>query len=450
MKTFLQNILQKLLRLESSLILKRQKPKIIGIAGSVGKTSVKEAAACVLRSRFRIRKTIGNYNNEIGVPLTIIGEKTAGRNVFGWIKILFKGFLLSVLRLKNFPEVLILELGVDKPGDMGYLVSFLKPNVACVTAISEIPAHLEFFKDVEELAAEEIKLIKSLSKEGTAVLNFDDRRVRKAKIQTNAEVLTFGFDSRADVKADSLVFSSKTCLLAGKERDHKKICGASYKLHYLENIVPVRMPEIFGKQQVYASLAAASMGIAFGMNLVEISQNLKDFKSPPGRMNLIPGIKHSYIIDDSYNASPDATLAALEILGELSPSGKKIAILGDMLELGPKTEEGHRKVGKKAAEVCDVLVSLGAASKFMIDEAKKQGMDSSKIFEFEEGEAINAAKFVQNKILKQGDLILIKGSQRMRLEKAVKELMAEPEKAEELLVRQEWSGNDNSKKHLNI
>lgn len=434
MKKILQNILQKLLKIESKLILLKYKPKVVGITGSVGKTSTKEACACVLESKFRVRKTIGSYNNEIGVPLTIIGEKTAGKNIFGWAKILLKGIYLVLFR-KNFPEILILEMGVERPGDMDYLLDFIKPKVAIITSLPEIPVHLEFFSSVDELLAEKIKLIKSLRKDDTAILNYDDKRVRRAKSQTRAQLLTFGFDERADVRADSLIFNTETCLV--EETFGQKKCGISYKLHFHENIVPVRLPYILGKQQVYASLAAAACGIAFGMNLVEISQNLKKFKSPPGRMNLIRGIKHTFIIDDSYNASPEATLAALDVLSKLSPSGKKIAILGDMLELGPKTEEGHRKVGEKVANVCDVLVCVGVASKFIADEAKRKGMDAAKIFEFEEGKAIEAAKFVQSKILSQGDLILIKGSQRMRLEKATKELMAEPEKAKELLVRQE-------------
>jgi UDP-N-acetylmuramoyl-tripeptide--D-alanyl-D-alanine ligase len=439
MKKILQNILQKLLKFESKLILKKYKPKIVGITGSIGKTSTKEACACVLSSKFRIRKTIGSYNNEIGVPLTIIGEKTAGKNILGWARILLKGIFLFLFRDKNFPEILILEMGVEKPKDMDYLLDFIKPKVGILTALPEIPVHLEFFRSAEELFAEKTKLIKNLSKDGMAILNYDDRRVRRAKSLTKASVLTFGFDEKADVFADNLIFSPRACL--SKETfDREKLCGMSYKLHFRENIVPVRMPYIFGRQQVYASLAAAACGIAFNMNLVEISQNLRKFKPPPGRMNLIRGIKNSFIIDDSYNASPEATLTALDVLSELSPSGKKIAILGDMLELGPKTEEGHRKVGEKVTRICDVLVCVGSASKFIADEARKQGMDASRVFEFEEGKAIDAAKFVQNKILDQGDLVLIKGSQRMRLEKAVKELMAEPEKAKELLVRQgeEW------------
>lgn len=433
MKIFLRNILQKILKTESSLILRKYKPKIVAITGSVGKTSTKDACGCVLASRFKIRKTVGSYNNEIGVPLTIIGEKTAGKNIFGWIKILLKGLLLIIISDKNFPEILILELGVDKPGDMDYLIGFIKPDVAILTAISEIPVHLEFFKSIEELAFEKIKLIKYLSKEGTAILNFDDKRVRKARGETRAAVITFGFEEKADVKASDVA-------LVSKELNKEKPKGISYKLHFEQNVIPVRMPHIYGRQQVYSSLAAAALGICFNTNLVEISENLKKFKPPCGRMNLIPGIKHSWIIDDSYNASPASTLAALSVLSEFSPSGKKIAILGDMLELGMLSEEGHREVGRKIPEACDVLVTVGTKMKFAVEEAKKQGMAESQIFEFEEGESRRAARFIQNKILEEGDLVLIKGSQKMRLEKAVKELMAEPENASELLVRQtvEW------------
>jgi len=435
MKNFLKNILQRILRFESKLILKKYKPKIVGITGSVGKTSTKEAIGCILGSKYNIRMSLGSYNNEIGTPLTIIGEKTAGKSFFGWVGILLKGLFLPIFRDKNFPEILVLELGISGPGDMDYFIDFIKPDVVCVTAISDIPVHLKYFNNIDELVMEKFKLVECLTPNDKVILNYDNRMAKKAKQYTKAEPLTFGFNERADVSADNLVRGSNKIIFG-----QKTPYGLSYKLHYIQKVIPVRMPYILGRQQVYSSLCAATVGIVFNMNLVEISQSLVDYKSPPGRMNLIEGIKHTYIIDDTYNASPDSGIAALEIFSELEPDGKKIAILGDMLELGPKTEEGHRLVGKKAGKDCDILVTVGSAAKFISDEAKKQGMEESKIYEFEEDKAIRAAKFVQNKILKEGDLVLIKGSQGIRLEKSTKELMAEPQKAGQILVRQskEW------------
>jgi UDP-N-acetylmuramoyl-tripeptide--D-alanyl-D-alanine ligase len=427
-------LLQKLLKIIAKRILKKYRPKIIGITGSVGKTGTKEAIALVLSKKFKIRKTFGNYNNEIGLPLTIIGERSPGKNIFGWFEILLKGWILGAFK-KEYPEILILEMGIDRPGDMDYLVDLAKPDVAVVSAISEIPVHLEFFKNAQELAKEKSKIVKCLVKNDFAVLNYDDRYVKKLKSQTKAQSLTFGFDERADFWASNLTLDSKE-LFAERAAPH----GISFKLHFGEREMPFRLPYIFGFPQVYAVLAACAVGIIFKMNLVEIAQQLSKFKAPRGRMNLIAGIKQTNIIDDSYNASPQSTLAALKVLGSLWPAGRKIALLGDMLELGVMVEEGHRQVGREAAKLCHYLITVGEAAKFIADEAKKSGMPPERIFEFEKSEAQEAAKFVQNEILQKGDLVLIKGSQGMRLERAVKELMAEPLKAGELLVRQgkEW------------
>lgn len=422
-------ILQKILKIIAKRILKRHHPKIIGITGSVGKTSAKEAIYLVLSEKFGVRKTFGNYNNEIGVPLVIIGAKTAGKNIFGWLLILVKGLFVGFFS-KDYPEILILEMGVDKPGDMDYLIDIAKPDVAVITAISEIPVHLEFFKNKEELAGEKAKLVKCLSKKDHAILNFDDRLVRKLKSQSRADVLLFGFDSKADLWLDNLTLDSKELF---REKRDRRPRGLSFKLHFRGTEIPFRLPSIFAHHLVYSVLSAVACGIIFNLNLVEIAQSLEAYRSPAGRMNLISGIKHTNIIDDSYNASPQSTLAALKVLSMLWPLGRRIAILGDMLELGILTEEGHRQVGREAAKICHYLITVGSASKFTAEEARKIKGQAA-VFEFEEGKEIEAAKFVQNKILREGDLVLIKGSRRMHLERAVKELMAEPAKAKELLV----------------
>lgn len=431
----MKSIIKKCLRIISKSVLKKQQPKIVAVVGSVGKTSTKDAIYCVLENKFKVRSSQGSYNNELGVPLTILGETSGGRNIFKWCGILLKGISLALSKDKEYPQILVLELGVDKPGDMDYMLSFIKPNIACITAISEIPSHLKNFKDVDELVAEKLKVVKNLSKDDHVVLNYDSRLARIARDMTNAKVIPYGQGKKAEVRVLNIA-RSQDILIYGQE----KLLNLNYKLSWSQNVVPVRMPYILGKHQVYASLAAASCGIALGMNLVEISQSIYNLKSPKGRMNLLPGIKYTHIIDDSYNASPDSSIAALQVLLELKPQGGKIAILGDMLELGPKNEEGHRRVGEVAAKSCNVLVLVGESSKYIADEAKKNGMLEDNIYQFESNETIKAAKFVQNKILKKGDLVLIKGSQALRMEKAVKELMAEPMKAPNLLVRQgrEW------------
>jgi len=431
----MKSIIKKCLKIISKAILKKQQPKIIAVVGSVGKTSTKDAIHCVLENKFKVRSSQGSYNNELGVPLTILGETSGGKNILKWCRILLKGINLVLFKDKEYPQILVLELGVDKPGDMDYMLGFIKLNIACITAISEIPVHLKNFKDVDELVAEKLKVVKNLSKDDQVVLNYDNRLARLARDKTDAKIIPYGQGKKAEVRVLNITRSQDN-LIYGQE----KLLNLNYKLSWSQNIVPVRMPYILGKHQAYASLAAASCGLALGMNLVEISQNIYNLKSPKGRMNLLLGIKYTHIIDDSYNASPDSTIAALQVLSELKPQGSRIAILGDMLELGLKNEEGHRKVGEVAVKSCDVLVLVGESSLYIADEAKKNGMLEDNIYQFKNDETIEAAKFVQNKILKKGDLVLIKGSQALRMEKAVRELMAEPMKASNLLVRQgeEW------------
>lgn len=431
MKVVIKNIL----KIISKAVLKKQKPKVIAVTGSVGKTSTKDAIYCVLESKFRIRASRGSYNNELGVPLTILGFESGGKSILKWLQIIIKGLNLALIKNRKYPQILVLELGVDKPGDMDYLLSIVKPDIACITAISEIPVHLKNFDSIDQLVAEKLKIVKKLRKDKKAIINYDNKLARQAREETEAEVITYGQGKKAEVRALNISRSQNDLVY-----NQEKLLNLNYKLSWRQNVVPVRMPYILGKHQIYATLAAASCGIAMGLNLVEISQSIYNLKSPKGRMNLLPGIKYTHIIDDSYNASPDSSLAALEVLSELKPQGRKIAILGDMLELGIKNEEGHREVGKKAAKSCEKLIIVGELSKFIADEAKKNGMNEDNIFQFKANEAVDAAKFVQNKILKQGDLVLIKASQAIRLEKAVKELMAEPMKAQNLLVRQgkEW------------
>jgi len=220
--------------------------------------------------------------------------------------------------------------------------------------------------------------------------------------------------------------------------------GVNFKLEYQGSFVPVRLNKVLGKQQAYAVAAAVAVGLNFGLNLVKISAALIKYRSLPGRTKLIKGIKNSWIIDDSYNSSPVAALAALEILeefslGSLAPNGsetsnpnRRIAVLGDMLELGESTEAGHRQVGQQAASVVDLLFTVGPRARFIADEAAQQGMTQRKIFKFSRPE--EAALALQERLL-PGDVILVKGSRAIHLEKIVKEIMAEPQKADKLLVK---------------
>ncbi|MFA6296112.1 MAG: Mur ligase family protein [Patescibacteria group bacterium] len=425
----MKNLLQKILKSISKSILKKHNPIIIGVTGSVGKTGTVEAIYHVLKNKFSVRKTIGNYNNEIGLPLTIIGEKTANRSILCWLNIFNKG--IKQIYSKDYPKILVLEMGVDKPNDMDYLLNLATPNISVITAIGKKPVHVEFFKSPKELVSEKTKIITNLKSTETAILNYDDIAVRLSAKQTKAKTITFGFTKGSELQADNLTLNADFS-------QGQSLQGYSFKMRYQGKEVPVRLKNIFSKTQIYAVLAAAACAISMKFNLIEISEALYDYQSPKGRMNLIPGIKGTYLIDDSYNASPEATLSALNVLKEIKTSGRKIACLADMLELGTMTIEAHKDVGKSASQSADFIVAVGKASEYIASEAIKFGFPKDKVFTFQNSE--EAGLFVQNKILKPGDIVLIKGSQSMRMEKITKELMAEPEKAPELLVRQstEW------------
>lgn len=428
MINFFKKIIEWKLKLIASWILRRYQPKVIGLTGSVGKTSTKEAIFKVLSHKFKTGKNIKNYNNEIGLPLSIIGMESAKKNPLVWIWIFIKAMLMVIFKNGNYPEMLVLEMGADKPGDIKYLVDFVKCHVGVVTAIGA--AHLELFGSIEKVAREKQNIISHLKVDDFAILNWDDELVMNMKDKTRAKIMTFGFNEGADVRAMDLDIS------AGPSSDpwiDVQIKGLSFKLKYKGATIPVFLPKVLGKHQVYSALAAAAVGISQGMNLSDVTEALRNFNPPAGRMRLIAGIKHTSIIDDSYNSSPMAVQAALKVLKDVQIPGKKYVVLGDMLELGSYTETGHREVGLAAASVADFLVTSGERAKIIARSAIEAGMDQDHVYSFDD--PLSAGKFIQDRI-KSGDMVLIKGSQGARMEKLVKEIMAEPEKAKELLVRQ--------------
>jgi UDP-N-acetylmuramoyl-tripeptide--D-alanyl-D-alanine ligase len=410
-----------ILKILAKATLWRYRPTVVGLTGSVGKTSSKEAIFAVLKNKFNVRRNQKNYNNELGVPLTILGQETGGQSFFHWLKVIIAGSL-GIVYTRNYPEILVLEMGADKIGDIAYLVSFVRCHIGVVTAIGAIPVHVEFFQGAEQVAQEKANLIKSLDKDGWAVLNFDDERVRAMVTKTKAKVFGYGFHPDADLQTSQLE----------AHLDDLSQAAMNFKVDYRGSNVPLRLPGLSGVHQICPVLTAIAVGLIFKMNLVEISQALKNYQLPAGRLRLLKGIKNSWIIDDTYNASPVATLAALEVLAKTK--GRKIAVLGDMLELGSFSEEAHRQVGAKVALGADLLLTVGERSLFIVEQARKGGLAEDKIFHFANSE--EAARVLQN-LIQAGDIILIKGSQSIRMEKITKEVMAEPERAGELLVRQE-------------
>lgn len=425
MKQFLKKVVISILTWEAKLILKKYKPKIVAITGSVGKTSTKDAVSKVLESKFRVRKSQKSYNSEFGVPLTIIGAQTGWGSLLKWLEAIWMG-LRAIFTKQNYPEILVLEVGADRPGDIKKIRSWLKPNVALITALAETPVHVEFFENPEEIFKEKAELVKNLGPEAKVILNFDDDEVSKIKEKTAGSVLTFGLAEGADLRGqDYEIFFQE-----------KIPSGIKFKAKHENQEVPVKIFNTFGKHNVYAGLAAIAAGTCFGVSLENAAEALSIYSPPPGRLKLIRGIKDTLILDDSYNSSPKALQAALEVLAEI-PAPRKIAVLGDMLELGKHTITAHRDLGRFAADKIGLLVTVGVRAKFFSEGAVKAGFKKKDIKSFSNSDEAGQGLL---KIIKSGDLILIKGSQGIRMEKIVEVLMSEPERKVELLCRQdpEW------------
>jgi UDP-N-acetylmuramoyl-tripeptide--D-alanyl-D-alanine ligase len=294
-----------------------------------------------------------------------------------------------------------------------------------VTAVSH--THLEKFAAVEEIELEKGRLVEALPKDGVAILNHDDERVWKMRDRTKARVISYGFDQDADVKVvpDTLSYAF--------DPDSSE-CGMRFKVVAEGSTVPMFMPGVLGRQAAYAGLAGIAVGLAKGMNLIDIAEGLRHYKPLPGRVRCLAGIKRSVLVDDSYNASPRSVRAALQLLRDLpiAENAKRIVVLGDMLELGPVSERKHRDIGKIAAELgLDMLVLVGERVHDTESAAVAAGLDEDRIFHFAmPGEA---GRFVQER-MNPGDIVLIKGSRGMRMETVTKELMADPLRAEQLLV----------------
>jgi UDP-N-acetylmuramoyl-tripeptide--D-alanyl-D-alanine ligase len=424
MKEFCKNAVKKILKILARAILKKYRPEIVGVTGSVGKTSTRDAIFTVLSYKFSVRRNVKNYNNEIGLPLTIIGAGSGGRSVWSWVGVFAKALVLLIWKDRRYPEILVLEMAVDRIGDMKYLTDLAPCRLGVVTNVG--PVHLEFFKTLERIAKEKAIMVSHLDKNGWAILNNDNIYTSAMQEESKARVLTYGCESEADFKASEINIS---------QNSQDEVSGLNFKLTYQGSTVPVFLPNILGEHLIYAALAAVAVGTIYEMNLLEISQALRMFKAPTGRMSLLSGIKNTFIIDDTYNAGPDSMVAALKVLGKINAEGKKFAVLGDMLELGDYTEEAHRKVGVVLAQnKIDILITVGERARTIAAEVERQGMDSDNVFTFSDTD--RAGRFLQERI-ESGDFILVKGSQGMRLEKIVKEIMAEPLKAKELLVRQD-------------
>jgi UDP-N-acetylmuramoyl-tripeptide--D-alanyl-D-alanine ligase len=358
----------------------RHDVRVVGVTGSVGKTSTKEVIASILKRRRATLKTEGNLNNEIGLPLTL-------------------------LRLSKEHRVAVLEMGAGYAlGELTLLCEIARPEIAVVTNVG--PVHLERMGSIERIAENKSELVRSLPPEGTALLNGDDERVLAMRGVTEARVVTYGLGEECDLRATEI----ESFGLKGVHFTlHSREAGAAW---------PVRL-SLMGRHSVHTALAAAGVGRALGLEWPEIIRALASLDAQV-RLLVVPGYNGSTLIDDTYNASPDSTIAALNLLDEMS--GNKIAVLGDMLELGSYEKEGHLKVARRASVVAGRLVVVGNLGRLMGEEALRAKMSPERVFF-----AADNAQVIDylQRILKPGDHVLVKGSRGLRMEQIVDALRVE-------------------------
>ncbi len=428
MKSIFKSLIVTILTAEARLLLRRAKPKIIAVTGSVGKTSTKDAIYHVLKNKVRARKSEKSYNSEIGVPLSILGLDNAWQNPLHWFKNIIDG-LLHALFPGNYPEVLVLEMGVDRPGDMKKLASWVKPDFVVLTRLPEVPVHVEYFSSPEAVIAEKKALVDALKDNGILIYNHDDEAILQVAEDTRQRSIGYSRYSESNfmAKGDEVIY---------QEGSPK---GMSFSINSNGESAKCTLLGAIGVGHTYNFAAAVAVASCFDISLNEAATMLQNFIPPPGRMRLIDGIKNTIIIDDTYNSSPVAVERSLSTLKEIKGFNRKVAVLGDMLELGRFSVGEHERVGVQAKECADLLITIGVRSRSTAEAALEAGMNEKNILQYEE--STKAGSELQN-LLQPGDIVLIKGSQSMRMEKIVEEIMQNPEEAEELLVRQSRAWKD--------
>jgi UDP-N-acetylmuramoyl-tripeptide--D-alanyl-D-alanine ligase len=422
MKEFAKKIIVALLTWEAKRVLTKKKPYVIAVTGNLGKTSTKDAVYAVLKDHFYVRRSEKSFNSDFGVPLTILGEKSAWNHPLKWLGILYRGFFVA--QDSDYPTHLVLEIGADKPGDIKSIAKWLTPDIAVMTQFAEVPVHVEFFKDREHLIKEKEYLPKSLREEGLFIYNADDHDSVLMKERISARNLSYGIEHVSDAYARHIsVYGEPDGTLA-----NATICGEEVK---------ITLPQVLGKSPVYATLPALLIAHELQVPLSHAVTALRDGEKPKGRMRLLPGMNKSTIIDDTYNSSPKAVHHGLKTMQTVDAKGRKIVVLGDMLELGDHTREEHYKVGKEVAKTAHMLITVGVRSRFIAEGALDAGMKDEDILECES--SLDAGKELVSRV-KEGDVVYVKGSQSMRMEKAVKMILASEHDPHKLLVRQdtEW------------
>jgi UDP-N-acetylmuramoyl-tripeptide--D-alanyl-D-alanine ligase len=360
--------------------LARRPVKVVGITGSIGKTTTKEFAAALLSSRFKTLKSTANFNNHLGLPLSLLG-------------------------LEEDDEVAVLEMGMSAPGEIRALARIAPPDVAVITNVA--PVHLKFFGSLDEIAGAKREILEGAKAGATAVINGDDPLVRRIAGDWNGPRITFGRDGSNDVRA-------------GDVRP-KGLEGTDFVLEIGTEKTEVASP-FLNDAHVMNLLAAAAAAHACGVPVADMPARISALGSfaMRGTLTRLPG--GALLYDDSYNSSPRALEGVLESLAGRFPS-RKIAVLGDMLELGARERDFHRRAGETVSRLgWDVLVAVGPLAAEMAAGAAEAGMERGRILAFSDS---RSAAGPVSRLIREGDLILVKGSRGMKMEEIVERLKTE-------------------------
>ncbi len=429
----MKQLLAFILKQQALLAIKRTRPLIIAITGSYGKTSAKDALTLAAKELFpagSVRSAKKSFNNELGIPLTILGFDAPGRSITSWAKVLLGGWF------SNVPPVLILEVGADHKGEIEMWASLIKPDIAVITGVS--PVHVANYASYEELQKEKAYLGAYATQ--AVIINGDDDAVLAMR-PFKAPTVTYGVRPENDIvlEVGELLLRSDYAYEPGELMTqfsghvHGKDCDEFMTLKNATGhgaLIAALIAHTVIRTLV--KLPRFSFGTPSSADIVKAIE--KTWKPTVGRMNPIPGIKNTLILDDSYNAAPTAVEHGLHVLSVFPNQGRKIAALGRMAELGNMSDELHVRMGEWVATSADYFVAVGEESLLAIESAKKAGMRVDQISWFKDSKL--AGRFLDG-FIESGDVIYVKGSQSARMEFVVKDLFVDPARAGEFLVRQE-------------
>jgi len=424
MKRLLRNLFASLLAVLARAILRKYRPGIVMVTGSVGKTSTKDAVAAAVRDHFFSRASEKSYNSEFGVPLTIIGAKNPWSNPAHWLKV-FQEALALIMLPSHYPKLLVLEVGADSPGDLDRILRIATPDVVVVTMLPELPVHVEFYASPSAVREEEFAPAYALDAGSSLIVSSDDPYAREMAKPLPVRVMTYGFEDDAEIH----ISDPRLWVEEGRPVGMEAILiiqGASY---------PLRVRGALGRQQLYAPAAALAVSLSLSLSIEEALKALEKYAPPPGRARLLMGKNGSILIDDSYNSSPAAVEGALASLS-LIKGKRTIAVLGDMLELGRYSIAEHQRIGALAAESVDVVVAVGTRAQAIAEAARTAGKGDAAVLWYATSKE---AASILSDFIQEGDAILVKGSQSIRTERIVEALLEDPHDAKNL-VRQdrEW------------